>query len=99
MMRCHEALSRLMEFVDGELPESEEAAVKKHLDICDRCYPRYDFQRAYVEFTRQLQDRQRTPPALRRRLFRAILEQEAGTGRRENGGPAGPDTEENHDAG
>ena len=92
MMRCHEALSRLMEFVDGELPEPEEAAVKKHLDICDRCYPRYDFQRAYVEFTRQLQDRQQAPPSVRRRLFRRILEQEAQTGPSGNGDHAGPET-------
>lgn len=90
MMRCHEALSRLMEFVDGELPASEEAAVKKHLDICDRCYPRYDFQRAYVEFTRQLPDRQQAPTSLKRRLFRRILEQESRVGRPENGSHMGP---------
>jgi anti-sigma factor RsiW len=87
-----------MEFVDGELPEPEEVAVKKHLDICDRCYPRYDFQRAYVEFTRQVQDRQRTPPAVRRRLFRAILEQEDRSGGFDDGSPAGPNMEDNHDA-
>lgn len=98
MMRCHEALSRLMEFVDGELPESEEAAVKKHLDICDRCYPRYDFQRAYVEFTRQLQDRLQAPPSLKRRLFRRILEQESRVGRPENGNRIGPGTGDDRDA-
>lgn len=76
MMRCEEALARLMEFVDGELPIDEEAAVKKHLDICNRCYPQYDFQRAYHEFTRRLGDRDHAPAALRRRLFHRILEQE-----------------------
>lgn len=80
MMRCEEALARLMEFVDGELPLEEEAAVKKHLDICNRCYPRYDFQRAYHEFARRLSDREHAPAALRRRLFRRILEQESGNG-------------------
>ena len=94
MMRCHEALSRLLEFVDGELSEAEEAAVKEHLDICDRCYPRYDFQRAYVEFTRQLQDRQHAPPTLRRRLFRKILEQEGRAGQSDNGDRVGPRTED-----
>jgi mycothiol system anti-sigma-R factor len=76
MMRCEEALSRLMEFVDGELPIAEETAVKKHLDICNRCYPQYDFQRTYVEFTRRLHNREHAPAALRRQLFRRILEQE-----------------------
>ena len=81
MMRCEDALARLMEFIDGELPLEQEAAVKKHLDICTRCYPRYDFQRAYREFTRRLRDRDHAPTMLRRRLFRMILEQESSNGR------------------
>ena len=81
MMRCEDALARLMEFIDGELPFEQEAAVKKHLDICTRCYPRYDFQRAYREFTRRLRDRDHAPTMLRRRLFRMILEQESSNGR------------------
>jgi len=81
MMRCEEALARLMEFIDGELPLDEEAAVKKHLDVCARCYPRYDFQRAYREFARRLHDGEHAPPTLRRRLFNKILEQEASNGR------------------
>lgn len=82
LMPCEEALARLMEFVDGELPAEEEAAVKKHLDICGRCYPRYDFQRAYREFTRELREREHAPPDLRRRLFVALLDQEMEKGDR-----------------
>ena len=81
MMECEEALARLWEFLDGELPPDDEEAVKKHLDICNRCYPRYDFQRAYFEFTRRVRERDRTPASLRRRLFARILEQEAGNGK------------------
>lgn len=77
MIRCEEALARLMEFIDGELPVEQEAVVKKHLDICTRCYPKYDFQRAYREFTRRLREREHAPTTLRRRLFQRILEQEA----------------------
>lgn len=77
MLRCEEALARLMEYIDGELPAEEQGAVKAHLDICDRCYPRYDFQRAYHEFTRRIQERDHAPAGLKRRLFRMILEQEA----------------------
>lgn len=80
MIRCEEALARLWEFLDGELPPENEDAVKKHLDICNRCYPQYDFQRAYFEFTRRVQDREHAPPSLRRRLFDKILEQEASDG-------------------
>lgn len=80
MIRCEEALARLWEFLDGELPPENEDAVKKHLDICNRCYPQYDFQRAYFEFTRRVQDSEHAPPSLRRRLFEKILEQEANDG-------------------
>ncbi len=75
MISCEDALARLWEFLDGELPPEDEAAVKKHLDICNRCYPQYDFQRAYFEFTHRLREREHAPPSLRRRLFRRILEQ------------------------
>lgn len=81
MIRCEEALARLWEFLDGELPPADEEAVKKHLDICNRCYPQYDFQRAYFEFTRRVQNRDSAPPSLRRRLFEKILEREANNGK------------------
>lgn len=77
MMPCEEALARLWDFLDGELDASEEAAVRKHLEICHRCYPQYDFQRAYFEFTRRLRDRESAPPELRRRLFQRILVEDA----------------------
>ncbi|NIP78453.1 MAG: hypothetical protein GWM90_04315 [Gemmatimonadetes bacterium] len=82
MIRCEDALARLWDFLDGELPPDEEAAVKKHLDICNRCYPQYDFQQAYLSYTRRIQERDHAPPSLRRRLFTRILEQES---RAENG--------------
>jgi len=47
MVRCEHVLERLWDFLDGELSPEDEAAVKKHLDICNRCYPQYYFQRAY----------------------------------------------------
>jgi len=80
MISCEDALARLWDFLDGELPAADESTVKEHLEICNRCYPRYDFQRAYFEFLRRLREREEAPPAMRRRLFRAILEREAGAG-------------------
>lgn len=80
MIRCEDALARLWEFLDGELPPDDETAVKRHLDVCTRCYPQYDFQRAYFEYTRRVRERDHAPPTLRRRLFRMILEQEAKQG-------------------
>lgn len=77
MINCEDALSRLWEFLDGELPLEDEAAVKKHLDVCSRCYPHYDFQSAYFEYARKLRDQEQAPATLRRELVRGILEQES----------------------
>lgn len=77
MMPCHQALARLWEFLDGELPAKDEAAVRKHLEICSRCYPRYNFQRAYLEYTRRVRERDQAPEDLRRRLFTRLLRQQA----------------------
>ena len=81
MMPCEHVLARLWEFLDGELPPADEVAVQKHLDICNRCYPRYNFQRAYFEYAGRVRERDHAPPSLRRRLFEKILEQEANDGR------------------
>ena len=75
---CDDALGRLWEFLDRELPPAEEAAVQRHLEICGRCYPKYDFQRAYFEYTRRLRERERVSPESRRRLFSRLLAQESG---------------------
>lgn len=76
MIPCGEVMARLWEYIDGELSERSEAEVQKHLDLCQRCFPHYDFQRAYVEFMRQLA-RRSTPSGLRRRIFRQLLAEEA----------------------
>jgi anti-sigma factor (TIGR02949 family) len=41
---CERALERLVEFVDGELPESEHDGVEQHLRICRDCCSRMEFE-------------------------------------------------------
>lgn len=75
-IRCEDALARLWDYLDGELPPEDRTAVQKHLEVCNRCYPEYDFQRAYFRFLTQIRERHGTPPDLKRRLFQRLLEQE-----------------------
>lgn len=77
MMPCEHVMDRLWAFVDGELPIEEENAVRAHLEECGRCFPQYDWQRAYTEFMRAAAQRMENP-ALRRRVFAALL-RESGT--------------------
>ncbi len=77
MIRCEEAMARLWEFLDGELEDVEEEAVRKHLEVCNRCYPKYDFQRAYFEYMQRTSRPGEGSADLRHELFRKLLEQEA----------------------
>jgi len=76
MMRCEDAMRKLWDFLDGELSEDEQEALKKHLEVCRRCYPAYDFQKAYLNYTRRLATQEQAPPELRRRLFMRLLAEE-----------------------
>jgi anti-sigma factor (TIGR02949 family) len=80
MMPCEHVLDRLWEYLDAELAPEDETKVKQHLEICNRCYPEYDFRRAYFEYTRRIRKRDHASPEFRRRLFQMLLEQESGNG-------------------
>ena len=43
-MGCEQALKRLVEFVDGELAESDHDNVEQHLRICRDCCSRMEFE-------------------------------------------------------
>jgi anti-sigma factor (TIGR02949 family) len=42
---CEEALKRLLEFIDGELSDSEYDNVERHLSTCRTCFSRMEFER------------------------------------------------------
>lgn len=79
MIPCDHVIAQLWEYIDGELTEDQAAQVQAHLESCNRCFPQYDFQRAYRIFLRRTAQ-QPIPPGLRRRVFETILAEEAGSG-------------------
>lgn len=50
MIDCRQALMKLWEYLDGELPADEVAALREHLAHCARCYPRYRHHLAFLAF-------------------------------------------------
>lgn len=75
MLSCQKAVELMWAYIDGELPALEGAAVKTHLAACNRCYPHYDFQKAFCEFLRGHRGAG-APSELRRRLFLRLLAEE-----------------------
>ena len=45
---CREAMRQLFDFLDEELTPDRMEAVRAHIDVCARCYPHYDFERAFL---------------------------------------------------
>jgi anti-sigma factor (TIGR02949 family) len=88
MVPCDQVIARLWEFLDAELEAGREQEVQRHLDACARCFPEYDFRRAYQEIVRRT-GTQLLPAGCRQRIFQAILAEEA-AGRGDATPPADP---------
>ncbi|HKE86953.1 MAG TPA: zf-HC2 domain-containing protein [Vicinamibacterales bacterium] len=43
-MGCERALTRLLEFIDRELPDGEHDSVERHLRTCRSCFSRMEFE-------------------------------------------------------
>jgi mycothiol system anti-sigma-R factor len=43
MITCAEAVRQLWEYLDGELPEQDRAAIEEHLGFCRRCCGEVEF--------------------------------------------------------
>lgn len=69
MVSCREVVEQLWDFLDGELTPERMHALAEHLAACQRCYPQYRFELAFLAALARR--RARTPgasPALVQRL-------------------------------
>ena len=62
--------------LDGELDETDAAAVAAHFELCRACYPRYQFEQSFLASLREIQQDEKAPPALRDRIVRLLEEEE-----------------------
>lgn len=71
---CDEALERIYEFLDGELTEEVERAIRQHLAVCSRCEPKFAHERVFLELIAQRTRLESAPPELRRRILRELID-------------------------
>jgi len=76
MVPCDHVIAKLWEYLDLGAEAPDAGKIRGHLEICGRCFPEYDFRRAYLQFIRRCQGGE-VPPGLRRQIFATILEEEA----------------------
>lgn len=73
---CAGVMAQLYEYIDEELDDVETVEkIREHLKKCQRCYPRYNFEKAFLRFVHD-QGRIGAPAELRRKIFQSILEEE-----------------------
>lgn len=72
---CDEALERVYEYLDGELTESVERAIRRHLAACARCEPRFEHERVFKEFIAQRAKLEQASPELRRRILQRLVDE------------------------
>ncbi len=68
MLTCEAALSRLYEFLDGELEGVSAEQVEAHLRVCARCYPNLVMERSFRAALRRAAAGETAPPRLRERV-------------------------------
>lgn len=86
-MPCDQVMDRLWDYLDGELDNETSERIHEHLEVCSRCFPQYDFRRAFKELI-QRSGEGPVPPGLRRRIFEALLQEDEREG---DGGNPPPD--------
>jgi mycothiol system anti-sigma-R factor len=73
---CAEASARLFEYLDGELEAVSEEEVRLHLEVCEGCYPRVQFEKHFMEALRRSQNGGRVSDDLRDRVLQSLTEDE-----------------------
>ena len=72
MLDCHDVMRQLWDYLDGELTPGRMEAIRAHLAICKRCYPQYEFERAFLDAVAHAQPDHSNPTRLRERVMNAL---------------------------
>ncbi len=76
MIPCDEASARLFEYLDGELDGLSEEEVRHHLEVCEACFPRVQFEKHFLEALRRSKGGGRVSESLRERVLQSLAEDE-----------------------
>lgn len=74
MISCHEAISFLYEYLDGELEEVTHERVKAHFDVCARCYPKLALEKSFLAAVKKAGREEKAPPELKGKVLDLLKE-------------------------
>lgn len=77
---CHVVGEKLWDHLDGEIGDpAVRRRIEAHLEICQRCFPEYDYRRAFLALL-ETHAEEPTPAGLRSRVFQNLVESYAEEG-------------------
>ena len=75
LVSCEEAFERLYDFLDGELCATWTEKVRAHIEVCRKCYPHFNFERAFLDHVRSLGLEPEAREGLEARVREALREE------------------------
>ena len=75
-LSCEEAARNVFEYLDGELPPDHSEKVHRHVEMCRRCYPYFNFERAFLDYVHDRGMRPARSAELEERLNRLLKDLE-----------------------
>lgn len=72
MLDCDAVMRQLWDYLDGELTPERAEAIHAHLAMCKRCYPQYEFEKAFCDAVAHAQREHSNPSRLRDRVMEAL---------------------------
>jgi len=76
MSTCREALTRIFEYLDGELTPETADSIRQHLEACKDCQPCLRFAQAFQEAVRRAANGQSCAPEHLRERLAGLLQDE-----------------------
>lgn len=72
MLDCDAVMRQLWDYLDGEVTAEREAAIRAHLEVCQRCHPQYQFELAFQQALTATRRSHSRPESLRRNVLAAL---------------------------
>lgn len=73
-MTCEEAIKQLYEYLDSELEKDDHSRVKKHLEVCQKCCEKFEFEQALKKVVRDRVRIHKVPQSVRENIIRQLSE-------------------------
>ena len=72
MLDCESVMRQLWDYVDAELTPQRMDEISAHVEMCQRCYPQYEFERSFLDAIAARRRTHSDPERLRAKLIEAL---------------------------